>query len=134
MTSDNDSTGDLLTLRFSFISVTFSRHTGRISYTLNVASQTMSTELPISFAHCSFSLPSTENIHISRISERLSLATLFIFVLAVHCFVGFSLVAASGGYSLVAVSRSYSLVAVSSFSLWWLLLLQTTASSAQGLH
>ena len=59
--------------------LTFSRHTGLISYTPNVPSRTMSTELPISVAHCSFSLPSTKKIHISRISERLSLATLFIF-------------------------------------------------------
>ena len=70
------------TLLFSFhlsLLLTCSRHTGLISYTLNVPSRTVSTEPPISFAHCSFSLPSTGKIHISRISERLSLATVFIF-------------------------------------------------------
>ena len=47
---------------------------------------------------------------------------LFLAVLGLHCCTGFSLVAASGGYS------SWRCVG---FSLWWLLLLQTTGSRAE---
>ena len=38
------------------------------------------------------------------------------------------------GFSVFAVSRGYARAAVSGFSMWWLLLLQSTASRGCGLQ
>ena len=51
--------------------------------------------------------------------------SLFLAVLGLHCCVGFFLVVVSGGYSLVAMHG---------FSLWWLLLLWSSGSKANGLQ
>ena len=61
------------------------------------------------------------------ITFSLDMGLFFFFsaVLGLPCSMGFSLVAVSGGYYLVAVQ---------SFSLWWLLWLQSIGSRAPGLQ